>query len=158
MTKKEEALRALGALLAGVAEALSMSLGPVAFARNPDEEVRFEPNDVGKIVLRDGTTGEPDVSLSPPAYEYEHTARIVIAVAKRGPVNADEAFDRIVDAIGASLDPEADPPGDLTLGGVVDLAELGSLDTDEIDDALERDFKAAVIPARLTYVTTRPLG
>lgn len=157
MTKKEEALQALAALLAAVADDLTETLGGVAFARNPAEDMTFAQGDVAKIVLRDGSTGEPEVSLSPPAYEYEHVAQIAVAVIKEG-ASADSAFDAIVDALAAALDPYADQAGDPTLGGAVDHAELGGLNTDEIDEALQRDFKAALIPVTLIYTTTRPLG
>ena len=157
MTKKEAALQALSALLARIADDLTATLGGVAFARNPAEDMEFAPGDVAKIVLRDGATGEPEVSLSPPLYEYEHVAQLALAVIKEG-ANVDATFDAIVDAVASALDPYAVPAGDPTLGGAVDHAELGGLNTDEIDETLQRDFKAALIPVTLIYTTTRPLG
>lgn len=157
MTKKEDALEALSTLLARLAGDLTATLGGVAFARNPAEDLEFAHGDVAKIVLRDGATGEPEVSLSPPVYEYEHVAQLAIAVIKEG-ANVDATFDAIIEAVAAALDPHAVPAGDPTLAGVVDHAELGGLNTDEIDEALQRDFKAALIPVTLIYTTTRPLG
>ncbi len=154
MTKKEDALNALAAVLEGIAEQLAPG---ITVERNPADEIRFGLADRAKIVLRDGSTGDPTVSLSPPNYEYDHVAQIVVSVVKNGR-NVDAYFDQIVGAIAARLDPEGDPPGDVTLGGVVDNAVLGGLDTDEIDASMEADFKAAVIPVTLTYTTTSPLG
>jgi hypothetical protein len=157
MTKGNDALAALATLLGGVAEGRTAC----AFARNPAEEVTLSlvaaqgPRSI--IVLRDGDTGEPDVTLSPPTYEYEHTASIELAVLK-GKDDTEAVFADIVAGIAALFDPQAEDAADPTLGGVVDWCELGGLSTDEVDAALQRDFKAAIIPVTLTYTTTSPLG
>ena len=52
----------------------------------------------GLMILRDGEPGEPEVTLSPPRYHYQHRAEIeaVVQGAAR-----DAAFDTLIASIGS---------------------------------------------------------
>ena len=68
----------------------------------------------GLLILRDGKPGEPEVTLSPLAYHYQHRAEIeaVVQGAAR-----DTAFDTLTASIGTAL------AADRTLGGLCDWVE-----------------------------------
>jgi len=54
----------------------------------------------GLLILRDGEPGEPEVTLSPLAYHYEHRAEIEAVVQG---ADRDAAFDTLTASIGAAL-------------------------------------------------------
>lgn len=146
--KSEAALNALTAVLSPIAD----DFEGLEVVRNPEEELPVDEGHRAKIAVRDGTTGEPEISLSPVSYAYEHDAAIAVSLVKIGAGDADAEFTKIVKAISDRID------ADQTLGGAVDWAELGALDTDEVDEAVMAGFKAAVIPITLYYTTDRALG
>lgn len=148
MRKGEAALEGLKAALAPAAD--DIAAGRVV--RNPESELPANETERWVLAIRDGVTGEPEVSLSPPAYEYEHEAALVLSVVKIGADDADALFSSLVERIAGLID--ADP----TLGGAVDWARLGTLDTDEVDQEVLAGFKAAILPVRLLYTTTTPQG
>lgn len=67
----------------------------------------------GLIILRDGPPGEPEVTLSPVRYHYQHRAELEVVV-QAGSGRA-SAFDGLIAAIGAAH------KADRTLGGLMRL-------------------------------------
>jgi hypothetical protein len=148
MSKSEDALEALKALL----KPLEATFAGLSVVRNPENELPTDESERAKLAVRDGTTGEPEVSLSPMSYEYEHQAALALSVVKLARGDADALFASIVDAVCDLID--TDP----TLGGTVDYAAIGGLDTDEVDENVMAGFKAAIVPITLYYTTDRALG
>ena len=68
----------------------------------------------GLLILRDGEPGEPEVTLSPLRYHYQHRAEIEAVVQG---ADRDAAFDKLCASIGAAL------ATDRTLGGLCDWVE-----------------------------------
>ena len=104
----------------------------------------------GLIILRDGQPGEPEVTLSPLRYHYQHRAELEVVV-QTGNGRA-SAFDGLISTIGAALE------ADRTLGGLCDWVEPeapASVDL-AVDGAAA--LKAAVITVVLHYTTTGPLA
>ena len=103
----------------------------------------------GLLILRDGEPGEPEVTLSPLRYHYQHRAEIeaVVQGAAR-----DAAFDTLCASIGAAL------AADRTLAGLCDWVEAEA--PRPVDLAVEgaANLKAAVIPVILHYSTAAPLA
>ena len=103
----------------------------------------------GLLILRDGEPGEPEVTLSPLRYHYQHRAEIeaVVQGAAR-----DATFDTLCASIGAAI---ADDP---TLGGLCDWVEAEA--PRPVDLAVDgaASLKAAVIPVILHYSTADPLA
>jgi hypothetical protein len=103
----------------------------------------------GLLILRDGEPGEPDVTLSPLRYHYQHRAEIeaVVQGAAR-----DATFDTLCASIGAAI------TADRTLGGLCDWIEAEA--PRPVDLAVEgaASLKAAVIPVILHYSTADPLA
>lgn len=138
MTRRETVLRALFAGLQTLDAAILR--GEVLPERVPRE---------GLLILRDGDPGEPEVTLSPLAYHYEHRAEIEIVVQDGS--DRSGAFDDLVAALGIIL------AADRTLGGLCDWVEPAA--PEPVDLPLEGGvaFRAAVIPVVLHYCTVDPL-
>ena len=103
----------------------------------------------GLLILRDGEPGEPEVTLSPLRYHYQHRAEIEAVVQG---ATRDAAFDTLCASIGASIS------ADRTLGGLCDWIEAEAPRL--VDLAIEgaASLKAAVIPVILHYSTSDPLA
>ena len=102
----------------------------------------------GLLILRDGEPGEPEVTLSPLTYHYQHRAEIEAVVQGS---DRDVAFDTLCAIIGAAL------AADRTLGGLCDWIEAEA--PQPVDLAVEgaASLKAGIIPVVLHYETMDPL-
>lgn len=133
-----------------VLAALHARLQPLAALSLRDEVLPERIPATGLIILRDGQPGEPEVTLSPLRYHYQHRAELEVVVqAANGRASA---FDTLIAAIGTALE------ADRTLGGLCDWIEPeapASLDL-PIDGAAA--LKAAVITVVLHDTTTGPLA
>ena len=96
----------------------------------------------GLMILRDGEPGEPEVTLSPLRYHYQHRAEIEAVVQG---ASRDAAFDTLCASIGAAL------AADRTLGGLCDWVEAESPQPVDLPVDGAASLKAAVIPVVLHY-------
>lgn len=103
----------------------------------------------GLLILRDGEPGEPEVTLSPLRYHYQHRAEIEAVVQG---ATRDTAFDTLCASIGAAI------ATDRTLGGLCDWVEAEA--PRPVDLAVDgaASLKAAVIQVILHYSTADPLA
>ena len=62
----------------------------------------------GLLILRDGEPGEPDATLSPLRYHYQHRAEIEAVVQG---TDRDVTFDTLTASIGAAIAADRDPLG-----------------------------------------------
>ena len=104
----------------------------------------------GLITLRDGDPGEPEVTMSPLAYHYEHKAEIEVVV--QGTTDRDTLFDELIASLGALL------AADRTLGGLCDWVEPSAPEPVDLPVEGAASLKAAVIPVVLHYSTADPLS
>ena len=104
----------------------------------------------GLIILRDGQPGEPEVTLSPLRYHYQHRAELEVVI-QAGTGRA-SAFDDLITAIGAALE------ADRTLGGVCDWVEPEAPTSVDLPVEGAAALKAAVVTVVLQYTTTGPLA
>lgn len=139
MSRREDILAALMALLADV--------GGATVARNVSLPTRIPA--AGLVILRDGTPGEPEISISPLTYHYEHDATVEVIV--QGQAIQDAQFDAICVAIGQRL------AANRTLGGLCDWIEGAAPDPTEIIAEGGEPMKGAALTVTLTYTTTAPL-
>lgn len=95
--------------------ALHARLLPLAALVLRDEVLPERTPAAGLIILRDGQPGEPEVTLSPLRYHYQHRAELEVVV-QAGTGRA-SAFDDLVVSIGVALE------ADRTLGGHCDWVE-----------------------------------
>ncbi len=133
-----------------VLAALHARLQPLAALTLRDEVLPERIPAAGLIILRDGQPGEPEVTLSPLRYHYQHRAELEVVV--QAPNGRASTFDILIVAIGAAIE------ADRTLGGLCDWVEPeppASVDL-PIDGAAA--LKAAVITVVLHYTATGPLA
>lgn len=103
----------------------------------------------GLLNLRDGEPGEPEVTLSPLRYHYQH--RVEIEAVVQG-ADRDAAFDTLCASVGSAL------AADRTLGGLCDWVEAEAPRPVDLPVEGPASLKAAVIPVILHYSTADPLG
>jgi hypothetical protein len=104
----------------------------------------------GLVILRDGQPGDPEVTLSPLTYHYQHRAELEVVV-QAGQDRA-AAFDALVAEIGTVLTAER------TLGGLCDWVEPEAPASVDLPIEGAAALKAAVITVVLHYSTVDPLG
>ena len=133
-----------------VLAALHARLLPLAALVLRDEVLPERVPAAGLIILRDGQPGEPEVTLSPLRYHYQHSAELeVIVQAGTGRASA---FDSLIAAIGTALE------ADRTLGGLCDWVEPEAPASVDLPIEGAAALKAAVITVVLHYTTTGPLA
>ena len=103
----------------------------------------------GLLILRDGDPGEPEVTLSPLRYHYQHRAEIEAVVQGAG---RDTGFDTLCATVGTAL------AADRTLGGLCDWVEAEAPQPVDLPVDGAASLKAAVIPVVLHYSTADPLA
>jgi hypothetical protein len=103
----------------------------------------------GLLIMRDGEPGEPEVTLSPQRFHYQHRAEIEAVVQGD---NRDAAFDTLCASIGTAL------AIDRTLGGLCDWVQAEAPRPVDLPVEGAASLKAAVIPVVLHYSTADPLN
>ena len=141
-TSRETILQALLAALQNVPGA-TVQRGDVLPERVPTG---------GLVILRDGEPGEPEVTLSPLRYHWQHRAEVEVIVRGKTPTARDSAFDALAAAIGTAL------AADRTLGGVCDWSEPDAPQPADLPIEGAQALKAAVIAVTLHYTTSDPLN
>jgi len=133
-----------------VLAALHARLQPLAALTLRDEVLPERIPAAGLIILRDGQPGEPEVTLSPLRYHYEHRAELEVVV--QAPNGRASAFDNLIADIGTALE------ADRTLGGLCDWIEPEAPASVDLPVEGAVTLKAAVITVVLHYTTTGPLA
>ncbi len=130
--------------------ALHARLQSVAALVLRDEVLPERIPTTGLIILRDGQPGEPEVTLSPLRYHYQHRAELEVVV--QAAKDRATAFDTLISAIGSALE------ADRTLGGLCDWIEPEAPASVDLPIEGAAALKAAVITLNLHYTTTGPLA
>ena len=103
----------------------------------------------GLLILRDGEPGDPEVTLSPLRYHYQHRAEIEAVVQGSA---RDAAFDTLCASVGAII------AADRTLGSLCDWVEAEAPRPVDLPIEGAPALKAAVITIILHYSTADPLA
>ncbi|MDP2738583.1 MAG: acyl-CoA transferase, partial [Pseudorhodobacter sp.] len=130
--------------------ALQARLQPLAALVLRDEVLPERIPAAGLIILRDGQPGEPEVTLSPLRYHYQHRAELEVVI--QAPNGRATALDTMIAAIGTALE------ADRTLGGLCDWVEPEAPVSVDLPIEGAATLKAAVITVVLHYTTTGPLA
>jgi hypothetical protein len=130
--------------------ALHARLQPLAALTLRDEVLPERIPITGLIILRDGEPGEPDVTLSPLRYHYQHRAELEVVV--QAGIGRASAFDTLIAAIGTTIE------ADRTLGGLSDWVEPEAPASVDLPIEGAAALKAALITVLLHYTTTGPLA
>lgn len=133
-----------------VLAALQARLQPLAALTLRDGVLPERIPTAGLLILRDGQPGDPEVTLSPLRYHYQHRAELEVVI-QVGTGRA-SAFDDLIAAIGAALE------ADRTLGGLCDWVEPEAPASVDLPVEGAAALKAAVITVVLHYTTTGPLA
>ena len=133
-----------------VLAALHVRLQSLAALTLRDEVLPERIPAAGLIILRDGQPGEPEVTLSPLRYHYQHRAELEVVI-QAGTSRA-SAFDDLIVAIGTALEAER------TLDGLCDWVEPEAPATVDLPVEGAAALKAALITVVLHYTTTGPLA
>ena len=139
-TRREQVLSSLFTLLQGIG-------GGTIVLRNEVLPERIPA--AGLLILRDGDPGEPEVTLSPLRYHYQHRAEIEAVVQG---ADRDATFDALCASIGTAL------AADRTLGGLCDWVEAEAPQAVDLPVDGAASLKAAVIPVVLHYSTADQLA
>ncbi len=137
---------AIGALFAVLGQ---LSLG-VMTKRNASLPERLSEH--AMAVLRDGEMGEPEVSLSPLTYHWQHQVAIEIFVADPDASERDKRMDGLLVELAALIE------ADRTLGGVIEYAEIGPPKFDELAPDGVSGIKACLLLVVLHYSSSGPLN
>ena len=143
MSQRENAIGALFAVLG------QLSLGTMV-KRNAALPERIA--DHAMAILRDGEMGEPEVSLSPLTYHWQHQVAIELFVADPDAAARDSRMDGLLVELAALIE------ADRTLAGVVEYAEIGQPKFDELAPEGTSGIKACLLPVVLHYSSAGPLN
>ena len=143
MSQRENAIGALFAVLG------QLSLGPTV-KRNAALPERIADN--AMAILRDGEMGEPEVSLSPLTYHWQHQVAIELFVADPDASTRDSRMDSLLTDLATLIE------ADRTLAGVVEYAEIGPPKFDELAPEGTSGIKACLLPVILHYSSSGSLN
>ena len=143
MSQRENAIGALFAVLG------QLSLGTTV-KRNAALPERV--SDQAMAILRDGEMGEPEVSLSPLTYHWQHQVAIELLVADPDASARDARMDGLLTELATLIE------ADRTLGGVIEYAEIGPPKFDELAPDGTSGIKACLLPVVLHYSSSGPLN
>ena len=143
MSQRENAIGALFAVLG------QLSLGATV-KRNAALPERIA--DHAMAILRDGEMGEPEVSLSPLTYHWQHQVAIELFVADPDAAARDARMDSLLTDLATLIE------ADRTLAGVVEYAEIGPPKFDELAPEGTSGIKACLLPVVLHYSSSGPLN
>ena len=143
MSQRENAIGALFAVLG------QLSLGTMV-KRNTALPERI--SDHAMAILRDGEMGEPEVSLSPLTYHWQHQVAIELFVADPDAAARDSRMDGLLTELATLME------ADRTLAGVVEYTEIGQPKFDELAPEGTSGIKACLLPVVLHYSSAGPLS
>ncbi len=143
MSQRENAIGALFAVLG------QLSLGTMV-KRNTALPERI--SDHAMAILRDGEMGEPEVSLSPLTYHWQHQVAIELFVVDPDTSTRDSRMDGLLTELAFLIE------ADRTLAGVVEYAEIGQPKFDELAPEGSGGIKACLLPVVLHYSSAGPLS
>ena len=106
----------------------------------------------GLMIVRDGDLGEPEITLSPTRYHYQHRAEVEVLVQQAEQLKRDQVLDTLLQRVGQTL------TLNLSLGGAVDYLHIGTPEFLSETTEGAPTIKAAVVPIILEYSTLNPLS
>lgn len=144
MTSKREAV------LSAVRLLIASALPAAEVKRNLAKAERIPPG--GLVVVRDGDPGEPETTLSPLTYHFEHRIVAEIAASEAAGAPREQALDAMLRAIGAAI------AANRTLGGLCDWLEAEAPSTDDAEATGSAPVRFALLTLVASYATTDPLN
>ena len=143
MSQRENAIGALFAVLGQLSLRTTVKRNAALPERIADHAM---------AILRDGEMGEPEVSLSPLTYHWQHQVAIELFVADPDASTRDARMDGLLVELAALIE------ADRTLAGVVEYAEIGQPKFDELAPEGTSGIKACLLPVVLHYSSAGSLN
>lgn len=143
MTKAEQVIQAVVALL-------QAALPFAEHARNADKPVSIAPG--GNVIVRDGDRGDPDVTLGPVSYTYQHEVHVDLAAYASASQTREAVLDAMIATIGSAVE------ANRTLGGLCEWVEPTTPDLDDIATDGAETARWAEFALTCIYTTTSPLA
>lgn len=145
MSRRLDVLQAIKAM---IAEALPNA---DVLGLDNDDAVPTRPTPGGRVIVRSGDPGEPEIDLCPLTYNFDHEIPIELTGWNDPELSSEALLDAMMVPIGAAIEQ------DRTLGGLCTWLEARSPLTDDIflEGATPEERADLVIVA--TYATTNPL-
>lgn len=140
ITRRETVLKALHDALLAIPGGATVMRNAVLPERIPD---------AGLLILRDGTPGTPEVTLSPALYHWQHRAELEVFL--RGG-DLDDRFDALTAGIGTEL------ASHRTLGDICDWVEAEAPEPADLPVEGATTIRAAVLFVTLHYTTADALA
>jgi hypothetical protein len=143
--------RAIGSLFAVLGQlTLGQASGPTLLKRNSALPERL--SDHAMAILRDGEMGEPELTLSPVMYHWQHETLVELFVADPDAARRDARMDALLTELATLIEM------DRTLGDVVNYCEIGPPKFDELRADGTSGIKACSLPVVLHYSSAGPLS
>ena len=143
MSQRENAIGALFAVLGQLSLATTVKRNAALPERIADHAM---------AILRDGEMGEPEASLSPLTYHWQHQVAIELFVANPDASTRDSRMDGLLTELASLIE------ADRTLAGVVEYAEIGQPKFDELAPEGTSGIKACLLPVVLHYSSSGSLN
>lgn len=106
----------------------------------------------GRVCVRDGDPGEPEVILSPPAYSFRHRAVVEAVVTGATDTARETALEVLLTGIAGAL------AADRTLGGRADYALAGAPEIEAVPIDGATPLLGATVTVDLYYTSADPLA
>lgn len=138
------------AVVAAIKVLIAAALPIAEVKRNLSKPERIPAS--GLVVVRDGDPGEPEVTLSPLTYHFEHRIVLEIAAPEIGATPREVTLDAMLRAIGAAV------AADRTLSGLCDWIEAQAPATDDAEAMGAAPVRFALLTIVAAYATSDPLN
>ncbi|GAA0278320.1 hypothetical protein LNAOJCKE_4554 [Methylorubrum aminovorans] len=142
-SKREQVIEAVAALV-------KAALPKATHYRNEVKQRAIEAN--GYVNVDDGDPGEPEVTLNPTTWIYEHELPVEVAANAYGTKTAEARLDAMLQAIGTAV------AADRTLGGLCDYLQVSAAATEPLTAEGAKVSRLAVVGITAVYGTTDPLN
>jgi hypothetical protein len=146
MSKKLDILKAIK-LLTAVAVPLAEVVG-----LDGDEAPPARVPAGGRIVVRTGEPGEPEIDLSPLAYNWSHRIPIEFTAVETATLTSEEALDAMLVRFGAAIS------ANRQLGGLCDWLAITAPGTEDIFTEGALPPRGAELVLTASYVTNSELS
>ncbi|CAO4170970.1 hypothetical protein [Methylorubrum extorquens] len=142
-SKREQVIEAVAALV-------KQALPKAVHYRNAVKQRTIPAN--GYVNVDDSDPGEPEVTLNPTTWIYEHELPVEVAANATRTVSAEARLDTMLQAIGTAV------AADRTLGGLCDYLQVSAASTEPLTGEGAPVSRLAVVAITAVYGTTDPLN
>ena len=146
MSKRLDVLSALHTLIS------SALPGADVLGIENDDVAPTRPTPGGRVVIRSGDPGDPEMTLGVLSYSYSHRIPIEITAYPSSSQSREQIVDAMAGTIGTAI------IADRTLGGLCEWVEAEAPQTDDIRVAGTQAARAADLAVIAEYTTSDPLN